>query len=291
MLAPRRIPHVFAAWNAKWRAPFGRRTQYVEPRWRRLNRLDVWRRGLFGFQSNNSTRVVEYPWAFHIAPVVPGLRVLEIGGALSGFQFVLARSGAAVINVDPFVDCGDGPYRMDPPTIHAKLNEYFATNVTLYPCSLPSSSLTPESFDRVYCISTLEHLGDAEIASTVREVFKVLRHGGLFILTVDLFLDLTPFTPRSRNKYGTNISLRKVVDAAAMSLVYGVEEELCGFDGFDPAGILANLGRYFMGDGDPVLTQMLVLQKGVSRDQDSIRRDLFAGPLVDPTSDAGGEER
>lgn len=33
-----------------------------------------------------STRIWEYPWAWHAAPVRPGMRVLDIGGALCGFS-------------------------------------------------------------------------------------------------------------------------------------------------------------------------------------------------------------
>ena len=76
-----------------------------------------------------------------------------------------------------------------------------------------------------------------------------------------------------------------------MPLVYGATEELYGFAEFDPARILANLERYFIGDGYPVLAQMLVLQKGTSCHPDPIRRDVFAELAVDSTGDTFGEER
>jgi SAM-dependent methyltransferase len=282
MLAPRQIPPVFSAWNAKWHAPSGRRTPNALPSWQRLNRFEAWRRGLFGFQPNNSTRAVEYPWAFYIAPVVPRLRVVELGGALSGFQFVLARSGADVTNVDPFLDYGDGPYRMDPAAIHANLNKCFSTNVKLRPTSLMAAHLPSESFDRIYCISTIEHLGDEEIKNTVREVARLLDDGGLFILTVDLFLNVLPFTPRARNEFGRNISLRDLIAESSLSIVYGVEDQLFGFDAFHPSDVLANLERYLIGDPYPALTQLLVLQKGMNRGAASIRHNVFAG-FDDPT--------
>ncbi len=46
--------------------------------------------------------------------------------------------------------------------------------------------LVTESVDVVYCISVLEHIPDFE--TTIAEAFRVLRPGGLLILTVDLDL-------------------------------------------------------------------------------------------------------
>ena len=53
-------------------------------------RQRIWRRkGPFGGQGNNSTREFEYPWCFHTAKLETGMHVLEVGGGLAGFQFVL----------------------------------------------------------------------------------------------------------------------------------------------------------------------------------------------------------
>ena len=58
--------------------------------------------GPFAWQSNNSIRKFEYPWAYHtIRRQGSHLRVLEVGGGLSGLQFVLAAEGDEVINLDP----------------------------------------------------------------------------------------------------------------------------------------------------------------------------------------------
>ena len=58
-------------------------------------------RGPFTIQDNNTTRRAEYPWAYFATPLEPGLQVLELGGSLAGFQFVLDRAGCRVTNVDP----------------------------------------------------------------------------------------------------------------------------------------------------------------------------------------------
>jgi predicted SAM-dependent methyltransferase len=44
-------------------------------------------------------------------------------------------------------------------------------------------------FDAILCISVLEHLAMEEILVVLSEVFRVLKPGGLFILTFDIRLD------------------------------------------------------------------------------------------------------
>jgi hypothetical protein len=88
-----------------------------------------------------------------------------------------------------------------------------------------------------------------------------LKEGALFVLTIDLFLDLTPFTENERNEWGTNVSIKWLVEQSKMKLVQGDEEELFGFPGFEPRRIIANLDRYYVGQFCPSLVQMVILQK------------------------------
>src|SRR5687767_6873521 len=96
------IPDEYTQWNAAWKAPFGPPEAVSIPFDGRFEPQTAHRLGPFAFQPNNSTRELEYPWAFHVSELRAGMSVLEIGGALSGFQFALASTGAFVTNVDPF---------------------------------------------------------------------------------------------------------------------------------------------------------------------------------------------
>ena len=111
MIATKVLPSQFWDWNNKWGAPFGRRQRGFGSRLRRtlLGRRDlpIWMearwRGPFGWQPNNSIRVFEYPWAYHVIHHRGrGLRVLEVGGGLSGLQFVLAAEDtvSSMLNQD-----------------------------------------------------------------------------------------------------------------------------------------------------------------------------------------------
>ena len=256
---------------------------------RRVHRIWAKLLGPFAFQMNSSTRAVEYPWAFHVATLSPGMRVLELGGALSGFQFVLAASGARVTNVDPFFDYGVGPEKgLSPVTAHRRLNRAFRTDVALRPTVLPDARLAGESMDRAYCLSVIEHLPADDRRIALREVNRVLKPGGLFVITVDLFVNLQPFTTRDRNQWGTNVSVRQLADEAQMALVWGEKSELLGFEGFRSDSILSNLDRYCLGADYPVLAQLLVLQKpgGSSLAPAELRGDVFGGG-AHPRADAG----
>ena len=99
--------------------------------------------GPFAFQWNTVTRTYEYPWAYsQVADLGPS-RILEIGGALPGLQFVLAKDGHDVHNVDPFHNYGNGtlPRRPGYRTCVARIRA-FDTDVRLHRASLPAADLT-----------------------------------------------------------------------------------------------------------------------------------------------------
>jgi SAM-dependent methyltransferase len=262
VLARKELPPAFVEWNAQWGAPFGPEWGYDIPFEQRFTSQRARQLGLFAFQPNNTTRRVEYPWAFQALDIKPGSDVVDIGGALSGLQFVLDRCGANVTNVDPFRDYWwSSFYPVEPEILHARLNQYFDTGIVLKRADLTEAGLDDESFDRAVCLSTIEHLSDDDITRTIQEVYRILRKGALFVLTVDLFINLFPFTPWERNKCGTNVSIQRLVEQSNMGLIYGERKELFGFREFDPERILSNLKDYYIGAEYPALAQMFVLRK------------------------------
>ncbi|MEZ0075367.1 SAM-dependent methyltransferase [Planotetraspora sp. GP83] len=262
MLARKAMAGEFQHWNRRWGAPFGFHGYAELCRPGALQESVVRRVGMFGAQPNSSTRRVEFPWAFHASPVRPGMRAVEIGGGMSGFQFALDRSGARVINVDPFVGYGeaDAPWP-DPVESHKALNRLLGTRVELRRSRLGAAGLPSDSADAVYCISTLEHLAAAEVDEVLAEARRILRPGGDLVLTVDLFLDIHPFTGTTRNQWGRNVRLADLVAASGLRLITGDRRELLGFPEFSPERVLAELDRYEVNDFYPQLAQLLVLRK------------------------------
>ena len=159
MLAPAKIPPSFSNWNNSNGAPYG---HHVKGLWwkKRLFPAEVIEklRGPFAIQSNNETRTFEYPWAFYAADLQPRMSVLEVGGGLAGFQFVLDRYGCGVVNVDPGMFTAGCPCDN---TLIEKLNRRFGTRVELRNTTIEKAGLQDEQFDRVFSISVIEHLPES----------------------------------------------------------------------------------------------------------------------------------
>lgn len=261
MIARRALPAGFLAWNRRWGAPEGlprgRRLRRRVPRLvERVPRLI----GPFGFQPNNSTRLWEYPWAHEAVGPRPGQVVVDVGGGLGGLQFVLAREGASVTNVDPGLEASGVGWPVTADRI-GRLNRAFGTDVRLRSTTLPGAELPAESVDTVVSVSTVEHIPPPELPGLFDEILRVLRPGGRFVATVDLFLDLRPFTTRDENRWGTNIDLGGLLEPLDADLVVGRTDELAGYDRFDPERILAGLSEYLIGSAYPALAQCFVIEK------------------------------
>jgi 2-polyprenyl-3-methyl-5-hydroxy-6-metoxy-1,4-benzoquinol methylase len=262
MLARMMMEPRFLDWNRRWGAPFGREKQPVDPNAfgnavGAAAREEISRLGMFSAQPNNSTRVFEYPWAYFAAGLHAPMKVLEIGGGLSGFQFVLSREGHDVDNVDPGQEAFG--FQISPASVNA-LNEMFDTRVNIMQCEVETAQLTGGAYDRAFSLSVLEHLSADAIAAVMDKVHAALKPGGLFVLTVDLFLDVAPFRAAEANKWGRNIPITTLIDSSKFELVHGSRDELYGFDEFDAQSVLRNVHHYFVGRNYPTLIQTIVLR-------------------------------
>lgn len=255
MLAPNKIPQIFDDWNHANGAPFGHYPIMITKNGERTVRIG--RRGPFAFQSNNTTRTFEYPWAFYEAKLAPDMRVVELGAGLSGLQFVMDQYGCHVINIDPGMEANGWPCTS---MKLQELNKQFGTQVKLFNTTIDNVPLAEASVDRVLAISVIEHLPEAVAIETMKLVHRCLKPDGLFVLTVDLFLNLHPFCSRPINKYGFNQNLRKLIASAAWEIVSGDRSYLYGFPEFDPDFVLSRLEDYLIGSY-PVLAQCFSLRK------------------------------
>lgn len=257
MIGRRVLPTSFVQWNRRWGAPFGHaNTVPIDDRLRAPHA----RFGPFAFQGNNTTRAVEFPWAYHAGLTSPGMKVLEVGGGLSGLQFVWSLEGCRVTNVDPGDDPGhawDGS-----PRTHQRLNEVFGTDVTLVQLRVEDFDDIANSYDRIFCVSVIEHLPDEAAKAALANLGRLLAPGGLCVLTVDLCLDIEPFTEAPDNEIGVNKDVAQLVTASGLELVGGFRDELYGFAEFNPMAVLRRVPALLVGTFHiPVVAQMLVLRK------------------------------
>jgi SAM-dependent methyltransferase len=270
MLATRELPAGFAEWNRRWGAPFGRRAgtgrlDETRLRTRALRSLEsrttlgIRRCGPFAWQWNSSLREFEYPWAFErIQSRGRPLTVVEIGGGMSGMQWVLARAGHRVVNVDPGLAARGKGWELSAER-HDQISRALRAPVELAPVTLGEAGLEDASADVLLSISTIEHFAQADLAEFAEHARRILRPGGIAVLTIDLFLDLTPFTAETRNRYGTNVNVRELLESCGLALVDGRPQETYGFPDFDHRSVQADLGRLFVGTY-PALSQCIVAE-------------------------------
>jgi 2-polyprenyl-3-methyl-5-hydroxy-6-metoxy-1,4-benzoquinol methylase len=265
VIGRRALPDEYVEFNNTWGVPYGwpasRKVQAQQ-------RLDEPRReyGPFAYQIASGTRIFEYPWAFQTANAAPGSRVLDVGGCVGGLQFVFALSGCKVVNVDPFDEgasgwpSGSARYTLSP-GLHERLNEAFGTEVELVRQRIQETDLSDGSFDVAVSVSVLEHLGQSDAEQAAARVGRLLAPGGLFVATIDLFLDLEPFGVLHRNCYGTNIDVAALVARSGLTLVSGDPRELFGFPEFDRDRVVANLDDILVAERYPVVSQAIVLRR------------------------------
>jgi SAM-dependent methyltransferase len=247
MLAPRYLSDADLRWNAEWGAPFGydgaeqiKNSVDVPP----IQRYRM--AGPFAFQSNNTTRYYEYPWVYSQIDHNQSRAIVDVGAGLTGMQFVLSKIGHRVFCVDPGLaaNYGWGSSKI----AHADLNAAFHTDVQDFPIRLEETGFQEGSIDYVTCVSTIEHIPFDGACSLLNAAARLLRPGGRFIATIDLFLDLQPWTKNTENEWGTNLNVKELLDSAPdMRLVEGKPSELYGFPEFDAARILEDLRLYYIG--------------------------------------------
>jgi SAM-dependent methyltransferase len=259
MIAPAEIPRAYQQWNKRNHAPFGRSW----PLGKRLSERRFARkfRGPFSIQPNSLARRFEYPWAHEQITELPkGSVIVEIGGGLSGFQFVLAREGYRVTNVDPGMAAkGLGwPAEVEQ---HRSLSGLFGGPVTLIPTVLEEANIASDSVDGIVCISTVEHLTSEDIAGVTREIRRILKPGGLLVLTVDLFLDIQPFASEARNKWGANVDIKSFLECAGLELTSGDRSQLVGYPEFDGQAILGRRGDFIADSSGVALAQCLTASR------------------------------
>jgi len=161
------------------------------------------------------SRVWEYPYVYHHVKVQRSKwraealpHVVDVGSGVTFFPFSAARLGYQVTCADIDPVCGTDIPRAarvlshGPGTVAFRLIEREA---------LPFQN---NSIDAVYCISVLEHIRDAE--KTVIEIQRILKPGGLFLLTIDLDL-------QGDSTIGV-VAHRKLVEALKLYFDYELPE-------------------------------------------------------------------
>lgn len=200
-----------------------------QPRWfrpllRRSRRLQA----MTGY--DHWSRRWEYPWAILAARFgeSPG-QTLDVGGGGSPFSRYLARAGHQSHVADPSLDLG-GSFVYDAAksmTQNARsvakrtlfraaginslwgLPEQDGTSPVHYGASPANALDYPDAqFDRVFCLSVMEHIPTSIWSACMGEFARVLRPGGRLVLTLDMT------TPEANERL-----YRRLVEGTDMKLI------------------------------------------------------------------------
>lgn len=146
--------------------------------------------------TNFPTRLLEYPWAVNIAKLESGMILADMGCSLDPLVPTLSKMGYKVTGVDNFSshdekwDIHNG-FRNGSLTGIKKIKE-FKNNLIKLNISpnylvgdMSRTKLLDKSLDRIFCISVLEHLSPLKVRLTLSEWYRILKQGGLVVLTVD----------------------------------------------------------------------------------------------------------
>jgi SAM-dependent methyltransferase len=154
------------------------------------------------------SRAWEYPWAILAAdlPASPA-RMIDVGGGGSAFSFYLARRGHDCIVADPSLNEGVGCVYDRERTAYqnfrsmvkkvlfkaARIHSVWglpesplSRSVQFVPHRADDLKFPDGTFDRVFCLSVIEHIPREMWSGCVKEFERVLRPGGRLIVTQDM---------------------------------------------------------------------------------------------------------
>lgn len=121
------------------------------------------------------SRVFEWPWSVLNGDLDPGVSVLDAGGGHGVLQYALARRCKKVINYDASADSLQAVTRLSKAL---GISNLFPVNGDLL-----EMDYAPGTFDRVFCVSVLEHV--PRWREILDKLFRICKPGGVVIVTLD----------------------------------------------------------------------------------------------------------
>ena len=178
-----------------------------QPRWfRPLLRRSGTLQGWTGF--GHWSRAWEYPWAVLAADLGPQpFRTLDVGGGGSPFSLYLASQGHDSHVADPSLDRGVSFVYDREKSLYRNARSVLkrlvfraagirslwglpqgrgGRSVRYHPDPADRLTFPDRHFDRVFCLSVMEHIPRAAWGACMREFERVLKPGGRLVITLDM---------------------------------------------------------------------------------------------------------
>jgi len=132
------------------------------------------------FTSTHWSRQYEYPWAIIHSNLKPSDVCLDAGGAYAVLKYAIAKRCSKVVTIDMNQDY------LDKSIASAKRLGF--DNIKFYNSKIQDYK-SEEKFDKIYCISVLEHIPDnQERIACIENMIKLLKKEGELYLTFDFIV-------------------------------------------------------------------------------------------------------
>ena len=140
------------------------------------------------------SREWEYPWAILNANLQAGMQVLDVGSGGSPFPLYLGIKGFECYAADPSLDEGK-PIQNWRRRLVSLFGITIAAGLPVHRRSLPvrycpdsilKLSFPAGFFDRVFCLSVVEHIPRSEWDICMEQLARVVSPGGRLVLTIDM---------------------------------------------------------------------------------------------------------
>ncbi len=154
-----------------------------------LNRQHYpWASGRFPGIQLYGSRLWEYPYAILAAELQSGLACADIGCGRTPFTIYLAQQpDLQVTGFDPDLFTGDKPF-----SAFGVNGEFLhRTGLDFRNSGMEKLEAPDNHFDRVFCLSVIEHLDPAIARRGMQEMARILKPGGRLIMTVDIAIHET----------------------------------------------------------------------------------------------------
>lgn len=129
------------------------------------------------------SRQFEYPWAIMNSNLSKDDVCLEAGGGYAPFKYGLAKRCQRVISIDINKESQKMAFQS---TMRMGINNIYYFNESIQDFKYE------DKFDKIYCLSVLEHIEEEQIQrSCIENMFQLIKPGGEIYLSLDILLQST----------------------------------------------------------------------------------------------------